>query len=254
MAEQHEQLSLGRYLQYLRVKRGLGLDEVSRRTHISRQNLIYIEEEDYDSLPAPVYVKGFLRTYAQLLRINPERVIQYYTEELIIWKDPDRLHALTGRFGFWPRFISAIFILFAVISLTLYSLSFWDHGPDRPSEFDPDMKNQATLEPNSVDQTGIRGMVDEEKDLLQVGKKTTSAEENNLKLEIITLDFTKLKVIIDGKAPETYHLVPEDQLELDASSHFNLLLDNAQGVKLYFNEELIRLSGRPGQNVTIQLP
>lgn len=251
MAEQPERLSLGRYLQTLRVKKGLGLDEVSRRTHISRQNLINIEEGNYASLPAPVHVKGFLRTYSQLLKVNPDRVVQHYTEDLMTWKDPDGIYRLSGRFGFWPRFIFAVGMLVGIISLTLYSLSFWGRSPDGASATAPNIKHPAPAGARAKRPLEMPGINNGNRVLAERGG---SAEENHLKLEVITLDSTKLKVIIDGQAPLTYRLEPEDRLELDASSHFNLLLDNAQGIELYFNEEPITLSGRAGQNVTIQLP
>ena len=44
-----------------------------------------IEEEDVQALPAPVYLKGFLRTYAKALGLDPYRVTEEYLER-IRWK------------------------------------------------------------------------------------------------------------------------------------------------------------------------
>ena len=47
---------------------------------------------------------------------------------------------------------------------------------------------------------------------------------------------------------------PGDHLELEASSDFNLLIGNAGGVKLTFNDEPLGVLGKSGQVVNVQLP
>lgn len=248
MDERPERLPLGRYLQSLRVKKGLGLDDLSRRTHISRQNLISIELDDFTSLPAPVHVKGFLRAYAEVLGLDPDRVLQYYTEEMMTWNESDGIYGSPGRYGFWPRFIFAISLLVAVIALTLYSAMFWDQDPKKQPIMmiktagqDADHKAAGEVETADSGISDISGTI-------------SSIVTQQHRLEIITIEPTQLKVIIDGQPPKTYQLKPKDRLDLEAESFFNLLLDNATGVELYFNNKPIILSGKPGQNVTIQLP
>lgn len=65
-------------LRQIREYRGLRLDEVSEKSKISLSNLRYLEEGKFAFLPAPVYVKGFLRTYARILRIDAEKLINDY--------------------------------------------------------------------------------------------------------------------------------------------------------------------------------
>ena len=52
--------SFGRYLQAIRIDKGLSLDTVSKETRIRLETLLQIEEEDFKKLPAEVFVKGFL--------------------------------------------------------------------------------------------------------------------------------------------------------------------------------------------------
>jgi cytoskeletal protein RodZ len=40
--------------------------------------LEWIEEEAFEKLPALVYLKGFLRGYAQALGLNPQKVVEEY--------------------------------------------------------------------------------------------------------------------------------------------------------------------------------
>jgi cytoskeletal protein RodZ len=60
-------------LSQARLARGLTLEDAERGTRISRKFLIALEEHDYSVFPAPVYARGFLRTYCRYLGVNPER-------------------------------------------------------------------------------------------------------------------------------------------------------------------------------------
>ncbi len=63
--------NIGTTLRAARVKRGLSIEQAAQDTRISRKFLEAIEAEDFGALPAPVYVRGFLRSYANYLRIDP---------------------------------------------------------------------------------------------------------------------------------------------------------------------------------------
>ena len=67
-------------LRKIRESRGLGLEEISVRTKISRKNLRNIESGDYEALPPNVYLKGYLAQYAQCLRLKPAEVIKDFLE------------------------------------------------------------------------------------------------------------------------------------------------------------------------------
>jgi cytoskeletal protein RodZ len=62
---------LGETLQRARLARGVTLEEAERTTRISRRYLEALENENFGLLPAPVYARGFLRTYARYLGLEP---------------------------------------------------------------------------------------------------------------------------------------------------------------------------------------
>ena len=72
---------LGDLLHQTREAKGLSLAQVEETTRIRCRILEALEQGAYDQLPAPVFVKGFLRNYAVLLGLNPEEIIQKYKEE-----------------------------------------------------------------------------------------------------------------------------------------------------------------------------
>jgi curved DNA-binding protein CbpA len=68
----------GENLRKIRRHLSLDLDEVAVETKIGKNNLKAIEEEDFHALPAPIYLKGFLRVYAKALGLDPKHVTDEY--------------------------------------------------------------------------------------------------------------------------------------------------------------------------------
>jgi cytoskeleton protein RodZ len=66
---------IGEALRSTRERRGLSIDDVARDTRISPRFLEALEAEQFDELPAPVYVRGFLRSYASYLKIEAQPLL-----------------------------------------------------------------------------------------------------------------------------------------------------------------------------------
>lgn len=66
--------SIGETLRRERLKRKLGLQEVSSELKISPRLLEAIEDEDFDKLPGGVFTRSFVRQYARLLGIDEEEI------------------------------------------------------------------------------------------------------------------------------------------------------------------------------------
>ena len=72
----------GAVLRRIRMSLGVELAEVSQDTKINEEHLRNIEEDRFDALPAPVYVRGFVREFARCLRLDPKAVSDSYCELL----------------------------------------------------------------------------------------------------------------------------------------------------------------------------
>ena len=68
----------GELLRMVREARGVDLRDVATRTKISVLNLRAIESEDYATLPAMVYLRGFVAEIAKYLRLDVEQVTRTY--------------------------------------------------------------------------------------------------------------------------------------------------------------------------------
>ncbi|MGE0686874.1 MAG: helix-turn-helix domain-containing protein [Dehalococcoidia bacterium] len=69
---------LGNTLSRARRARGITLEDAERDTHVSRRYLTALENEDFSVFPAPVYARGFLRTYARYLGVNPDELLRIF--------------------------------------------------------------------------------------------------------------------------------------------------------------------------------
>lgn len=76
-----ESLTLGEKMKKLRNDFRTSLQEVSKATHIQVKYLEHLENGEYDKLPADVYVRGFLRSYARYLNIDEQAFIKLYERE-----------------------------------------------------------------------------------------------------------------------------------------------------------------------------
>ncbi|HEY4910429.1 MAG TPA: RodZ domain-containing protein [Methylomirabilota bacterium] len=72
--------SLGPYLRGLREAKGMSLDDIARSTRVGRRHLEALESDTFGELPAPVFVKGFIRAYCEFLECSPEKAVDLYRE------------------------------------------------------------------------------------------------------------------------------------------------------------------------------
>lgn len=78
----------GAFLKQAREAKGVTLEEVWETTRIRRPILAAIEEEEYKKLPADVFLKGMILTYARYLGVkNPEEVVKGYMDRLVAARD-----------------------------------------------------------------------------------------------------------------------------------------------------------------------
>lgn len=72
---------LGSLLTRAREARGLTLEDAERDTRISRRYLMALESEQFEVIPAPVYARGFLRSYSQYLGLDPQETLAMFPRE-----------------------------------------------------------------------------------------------------------------------------------------------------------------------------
>lgn len=72
----------GQTLKENREKQGLTINEVAIMIKVNTKTVRAIEEGDLDNLPAKTFLRGFVRSYAKLLKLNVGEVMSAFYEEM----------------------------------------------------------------------------------------------------------------------------------------------------------------------------
>jgi cytoskeletal protein RodZ len=83
-------LTLGEKLKKMRSDKRIALNEVSRVTKIRLEYLQFLEEGNYDELPADVYVRGFLKSYGDFLGVEEQHLMKLFEKEKGIKKNLEK--------------------------------------------------------------------------------------------------------------------------------------------------------------------
>src|SRR6187401_867690 len=130
--------TVGTSLRRQRETKRMSLAEVSRVTRIPLNTLEAIEQDHFDDLPGEVFVKGFLKSYAQTVGLMPDHIVARYTaSRRVAMVNPlpvaSPVHA--AREGQGRRFGVAIALVLLLILFTLaLSIVLKPRGRDMPPE------------------------------------------------------------------------------------------------------------------------
>jgi hypothetical protein len=85
---------IGSSLREARTRQGLDVSEMEFRTKVRAKYLRALEDENFEQLPGHTYVKGFLRTYADLLGMDGQLYVDEYNSRYVAG---DEEHSLRAR-------------------------------------------------------------------------------------------------------------------------------------------------------------
>jgi hypothetical protein len=74
---------IGNSLREARLRQQLDFPELEQQTKIRSKYLKALEDEKFDLLPAPTYVKGFLRNYADALGLEGQLYVDEYNSRFV---------------------------------------------------------------------------------------------------------------------------------------------------------------------------
>lgn len=78
--------SLGMLLRKLRLERSLDISDIAEETKIPPATIRAMEADDYSSLPALAFARGFYAIYAELLNLDQEEIVKRFLDD---YKDAD---------------------------------------------------------------------------------------------------------------------------------------------------------------------
>ena len=76
--ENKDEISCGERLASKRSEKELSINQVAREIKIEPHVIEMIENNEFESIGAPVFVKGYLRQYSELVGLDPNLIIEKY--------------------------------------------------------------------------------------------------------------------------------------------------------------------------------
>ena len=135
--------TLGCYLKRHRLQQKLELEDIARKIRVQTTALQAIEEDNHAALPAEVFTRGFIKSYARHLGLDPEEALDWHIrqtaekgrprEEKINVQEVLASEELAHPPNFrWGRGLFFIFLIFALVALGYLALTAIDlSAPDR---------------------------------------------------------------------------------------------------------------------------
>lgn len=238
--------TFGRYLQAVRLERGLRLEAVADETRIAPSTLRAIEAEDFDRLPPDVFLKGFLRAFARAVGADEHEAIALYLEHCRFQEvgRPAAASPPAARSaGAW-RLGALLAALAGLIALSALAYRNWSQEGTAEAPPQPPPAAVPAAAPAAAPV----------KPPSEATKRPHMPAAPVYVLVISAQDESWVKVSIDQGTPSEYHLKAGGQLRLEAATGFNLLVGNAAGLKMTLDNRPVPVPGRRGEVVNLQLP
>ncbi len=113
----------GKHLKARREAAGLSEMETASRLSISIHQLRALEADDYQNLPAPIFVRNYITRYAELFNLPAEPLLASY--QSIADQLQPSLNRVSQREKINSRHVSVRWASYTVIALTLGLVLFW---------------------------------------------------------------------------------------------------------------------------------
>jgi hypothetical protein len=115
---------LGDVLRQARLRKRVSLEQASEDTKIRLKFLRALEAGDYPALPGAVYTKGFLRSYGEYLRLEPDELVALYHGDRALPEPPQRLDPIVPierrAMVFTPAIVAPVVITALVVLFLVY--------------------------------------------------------------------------------------------------------------------------------------
>lgn len=257
----HREPTLGEILRQGRESRGVSLEQVSQRTRIPERILSLLESGRTQDLPNPTFVRGFLRSVARELGMDPQDLLNRFEREAARAGTSKQMVvrslAPKGTVGSehtpvgvverkpWPAKIWVLIGLLVV--LVLVAGTVWTRqqmGLNSPTP-------EASAPPAQVAEA-VPAKEAEAPPPAPEESKAPVVPEQILVLRAKTDSW--LRIGLDGKAPKEIILRRDQRATYKAEKSFELFLGNAGGVEITFNGKSIPAPGPEGTVRRLTLP
>ena len=281
--------SFGESLKKSRLEKGLTPQDVAEATKIPAHVIEDLESGNESRMPAPVYVKGFIRAYARELGLDEKQLLQEYSDSRVLQSGPLELAVSTKTekpSSHLPVLILAL--IFAVALLAGGYYFFYKNenptvriSPEPVVSAEPVKKEvpkqeeeaaspaieEAPAEQEIESQPGsavsseptpikeeIKEAEAEPEELEALEEPAAAVSGNGHTLEVLATEETWLRIYIDDEKISQYLLRPGQTMTWQAKNQFKLRLGNAGGLKVVLDGRPLPPLGISGQVKEVILP
>ena len=114
-----DEINCGDWLANKRKEKELSVNQVAREIKIEPHVIEMIENNDFESIGAPVFVKGYLRQYSELVGLDPDLIIEKYNAINSIEDSPPIVNDSVDQISKYVLTPRIILIAIFVISILL---------------------------------------------------------------------------------------------------------------------------------------
>lgn len=143
----------GARLAAARAAQGLTVAEVAAQLRLAPRQVEALEADDYAALPGPVFVRGFLRNYARLLKLDAASLmagleVKAVGREPVLDHDPSAsIPFPSARSHRWVAYVVGVLIV--VLAAAVYELWYAPSGTPVPADSAPAQSQPSGAAPTS---------------------------------------------------------------------------------------------------------
>lgn len=273
--KEERKLSVGAYLQQERIRKNISLLDVSKVTRISLQYLEALERDEFQTLPGPVFARGFLRTYATHIGLDPKEVMKMYEAQMTSLVAEKKMESVPSPKGAEPlaKYILILFII--AVGVGIAFTFFFKKTPAPPSPpSSPDISLRETPLAKTPQPGALPRQESESTKALKARKSdkslerlpgagpvvsagTTEGEKRKEKRHVLKFEASErtwLRIQADDQPEVEALLQPKEIATWTARRQFKITIGNAGGVELFLNGISQGPLGQSGQVIHLQLP
>ncbi|GAB4144870.1 MAG: helix-turn-helix domain-containing protein [Cyanobacteria bacterium J069] len=246
---------LGYELHQLRERQMLSVDQLSARTMIQPRVIRAIESGDFKELPEPVYIRGFLRRYADALGLDGHA----FSEEFPLepqniglqpsWQEtPEaQLRPLHLYLAYVGLIAAAIAGLSYVWSRSTTPITAKQPSPTPALIAPPTTASSPTAAPSSTTaQPGQSPAAQPVAIASPSPNPSPSAPAKPVRVDVTLREQSWLRVTVDGRTDFEGMLQAGTQRTWAADREVRIRAGNAGGVIVSYNEQEAKPIGKPG--------
>jgi cytoskeletal protein RodZ len=261
-----EMLELGTSFRKSRESLNLSIDKIAAETRINPRFLEAIENERFDLLPGGIFNRGFIRSYAVRLGLDPEEAIQGYeklfraVEAEPVQQETERVRGKTTKIPVYYVALAGLLILVVVFyfltrhkepPLTTANSSIAEAPATPPQAAAP----AEPPVPETIPAVALIPVPTPEPPPAKPAPVQASSPSNgSIVIELEVREETWFKLSSDGSDVVTSEVLPPGTTRrYSASNSMTVSIGNAAGVVLRVNGQPVSSLGRSGQvrNITI---